>query len=257
MKRFISLFIALVAVAILALTAAAEPASITVYVSMSDAGTSVLACMPVTVSDADGDGKLTVNDALICTHEKHYKDGKDGYKVENGYYGPMVATLWGTTNGGSYGFYLNNVMGLSLAEELKNGDSLYAYSYADLTAWSDMYSFFTATEKDGKLTLTLSANGYDAEWNPTVIKVSGAVIYVDGKATEYVTDENGSVEIEITENGRHIITAKAEGVNIVTPTYAYTVGSTGDNGAVWLVLTALVALAAAAVLAKRIKNEAK
>ncbi len=256
MKKLISLLIALLAIATLTFAASAEtPASISVTVTVSDAGELVLAAVPVVVTDADGDGKLTVNDVMICTHTAHYKDGADGYKTEEGLYGQTIVTLWGNTNGGSYGYYLNGAMCMSIYDTVKQSDSFYAFSYKDLTAWSDMYSYFVAETDGDKLTLTLKANGYDADWNPVTFDIAGAVITVDGKATEYVTDENGKVTIALsTEAGRHVISATSQDKVLIPPVYTYTVGNTGDNGVVTTAIICVAALAAAMFLLKKSHN---
>lgn len=256
MKKLIPLLLALIAIAALTLTAVAEePASISVTVTVADAGELVLVATPVTVTDVDGDGALTVNDALICAHTMHYKDGADGFKSQGGDYGLFITTLWGNTNGGSYGFYLNDTMCMSLTDAVKQGDSLYAYSYKDLTSWSDAYCYFVAETGEGEATLTLKGYGYDENWNTVSLDIAGAKITVDGQETEYVTDENGKVTVKLsTEAGRHIISATAQDKVLVPPVYAYTVGSTGDNGIVAIVIICIAALALALPVIKKAHN---
>ncbi len=256
MKKIIPLFLAFIAIAALTLTAVAEePASISVTVTIADAGELVLAATPVTVTDIDGDGSLTVNDALICAHTVHYKDGTDGFKSQGGDYGLYITTLWGNTNGGSYGFYLNDAMCMSLTDAVKQGDSLYAYSYKDLTAWSDAYCYFVAENGENEVTLTLKSYGYDENWNTVSLNIAGAAITVDGEQTEYVTDENGKVTIPFgTEAGRHVISATSQDKVLVPPVYAYTVGSTGDNGIATMAIIGVAAFAVAMFLLKKSRN---
>lgn len=261
MKKNISIISIITAIVLLAamlslsLTVSAESDSISVTVTISNAGELVLTTTPVTVTDADGDGKFTVNDALLCAHIAHYKDGASGYKSEDSGFGLSLATLWGVSNGGSYGYYLNNKSCMSLADEISQGDSLYAFSYKDLTAWSDMYTYFESEKTADGVTLTLKAAGYDENWAPVTLDVSGAVITVDGKETEYVTDADGKVTVPFSaENGRHVISAVSADKTITPPVYAYTVGATGDNGIALAAMLALFALCAAFAAAKALKS---
>lgn len=264
MKKNISVISIITAVMLLAamlslsLTVSAESDSISVTVTISNAGELVLTATPVTVTDADGDGKLTVNDALLCAHIAHYKDGASGYKSEDSGFGLSLATLWGVSNGGSYGYYLNDTSCMSLADVVKQGDSLYAFSYKDLTSWSDMYAYFESEKTADGVTLTLKAAGYDENWAPVTLSISGAVITVDGKETEYVTDADGKVTVPFsTENGRHVISAVSADKTITPPVYAYTVGATGDNGIALAAILALVALSAVFAMAKAIKHASR
>ena len=55
----------------------------TVFVSIADGnGKLVLAYESVSLSDTDGDGVLTVHDALSNAHEAYYEDGKAGFSSE-------------------------------------------------------------------------------------------------------------------------------------------------------------------------------
>lgn len=48
--------------------------------------------------------------------------------------------LWGTENGGSYGYYVNNVSTWSLTDPVDEGDYVNAFVYTDLTTWFDTYA---------------------------------------------------------------------------------------------------------------------
>jgi len=197
-------------------------AGVNVYVTVSDGSGDVdLAAKAVEVKDIDGDGSLTLDDAIYCAHEQYYEGGAEaGYKSYLGQYGLALEKLWGVNNGGSYGYYLNNASAMSLGDPVKDGDYISAFAYSDLTAWSDSYSWFdahhTEVKAGEKLTLKLSSAGYDEAFNPIVLPVSGAVITVDGGKTEYVTDENGSVTIELSA-GDHLISAVSDTVTLVPP----------------------------------------
>ena len=71
-----------------------------VYVTISDCNSAlVLTQEPVNVTDIDGDGKLTVNDALYIAHENNYEGGAAaGYKTSVGQFGLGLDVLWGKEN---------------------------------------------------------------------------------------------------------------------------------------------------------------
>ena len=70
-----------------------------------------LANSEVTVTDIDGDGALTINDALCAAHESYFKGGAAaGYASEMSDYGLMLTKLWGIENGGSYGYYVHETV---------------------------------------------------------------------------------------------------------------------------------------------------
>ena len=258
MKKIKTLALSLMMLGAFSLTAFAEKTEETaeVYVTIADdKGALALTQEKITVTDIDEDGTLTINDALYAAHETKFEGGAAaGYVTSEGQYGISLDKLWGVENGGSYGYVVNNVSAMSLADEIEAGDYINAYVYTDLTAWSDAYSFFdvnTVDTKEGtEITLTLSANGYDADWNPVVNPVEGAVITVDGKATEYKTDKDGKVTFTLAK-GDYVISATSESQILVPPACRVSVAekdvvvnpdekndtatpNTGDNMNVWM-----------------------
>lgn len=176
----------------------------------------------VDVTDIDGDGKLTVNDALYNFHEQNFKGGAAaGYKSSTGQYGLSLDKLCGIENGGSYGYYVNNKSSMSLADEISSGDYIYAFVYKDTTAWSDTYSWFDKNTVSGEcgeaFELTLNHYAYDANWNPVAEPVAGATILIGGAPTEFVTDADGKVTVTLEKAGRNEISAKSEALNLVPP----------------------------------------
>lgn len=269
-KRFlICLLFLCVAVGCVSISALAEEESeqesVYVFVTLADGeGKTVLAHEEITVEDTDGDGVLTIHDALTCAHAQKYTGEGEGYRAERTEYGLSMTKLWGCENGGSYGYYLNNQSPQSLADPIEKGDSVHAFVYTDLTAWSDTYCYFdkehVAVSGDGALTLTLYAMGYDADWNPVSLPVAGASITIDGKATPYVTDEEGKVTLTFDGAGYCVVSAVKEGVNLVPPVCAVAVSSgsadAGDRGGLlpWIGL-GFAALVAILPLGKRFKHE--
>ncbi|MBO4281558.1 MAG: hypothetical protein J5872_06965, partial [Lachnospiraceae bacterium] len=150
-----------------------------VYVSIADQnGEAVLVQKPVTVTDVDNDGTLTVGDALVCAHEAYYEGGAEkGIKTSIGNYGLQLDLLWGYDNGTGYGYLVNNAFSMGLGDPVKNGDYVYAYIYTDLVTWSDTYCFFdknTISAKAGdEISLVLSAAGYAADYSQLNSPVEG------------------------------------------------------------------------------------
>ena len=206
-------------------TDADTEAAESIYVTVVN-GDIELAYDDVALTDADSDGAFTVNDALYLAHEENFDGGAAaGYATEETQYGTSLVKLWGVDNGGSYGYLINNASAMSLNDEVKAGDHVVAYVYTDLVAWSDTYTFFDAVTAQinagEELTLTLSMNGYDADWNPVVSPVAGAVITFDGVATEYVTDADGKVTI--TPDKSATVSAVSDAMTMVAPICVVTV----------------------------------
>lgn len=225
MKKFLSTLLALLM--LVSLTACAEEAP-TVYVSISDdAGALVLAHQPVNVTDADNDGVLTICDALACAHAAYHPDGTTAFLAESTEWGLSLYVLWGVDNGGSYGYYVNDVSPMSLLDPIKAGDHVKTYAFTDLTAWSDTYAFFTApvvaAAVNEGVSLTLSANGYDANWAPVVNPVAGAVITINGEKTDVVTDETGAAVLTFAEAGVYTVSAVSDTMTLVPPVCIVTV----------------------------------
>lgn len=224
MKKFLSLLLVFLLVAATAL--AVEP--VNVYVSITDeTGALVLACQAVTVTDADEDGALTINDALLCAHAANHEQGVDAYQSSASEYGLSLTRLWGVENGGSYGYCVNDVSAWSLLDPIAEGDHVKAFVYTDLTAWSDTYTFFHVpmlTVRAGETAeLTLSAAGYDESYAPVTLAVEGAAITVNGEAVGLTTDPEGKVSLALTEAGVYTVSATSDSMTMVAPVCIITV----------------------------------
>ena len=212
------------------LIAPAPAKGVNVNVTIADAGNLVLVQAPVSVTDLDEDGVVSINDALMAAHAAYYP-GEAGYVYYVGDYGIAMDTLWGVTNGGSYMYYVNDLMPMSLGEEVKEGDSIVAYGFADLEYWSDAYSFFDVKNAEvtagGTVELTLST----PDWEGNILPVAGAEIYVDGAATGVVTDENGKAAVAFDKEGEYLVSAKSATMTLVPPVCKVTVGGAEAEGA--------------------------
>ena len=196
----------------------------TVYFTMSADGViatssdgDAMADKPVTVKDLNGDGVLTVDEALKAAHNAYCPGG---YESSLGTYGSgYVTKLWGVTNKG-YLFYVDNVplsKGVQdSSSKVEEGSHLYASILQDETHWADWYTYFdktTATvEAYSDLTLKLSGFLGMGEGAPAASAVSGVSVgtWVDGKFKAIdglTTGKDGTVTVSFEEAGTYVITA--------------------------------------------------
>lgn len=261
-----------------------------VFVTIADEnGALALAQAEVEVTDTDGDGALTICDALYAAHEANYPGGAAaGFASSEGQYGLQLDQLWGAENGTGYGYYVNHTSAMSLGDPISDGDYVAAFVYTDTTAWSDSYCWFNCNTAEAKesetITLTLSAAGYDENWNPISLPVAGAVITINGEKTEYVTDENGNAAISFESADTYLISAVSDTQILVPPVCkiavsaqettaattteqettttqtttasAQTAPTTGDSGIGACFITAAV-LSGVALISARKKNETR
>ena len=223
MKKIIPvLAAALISCSAVSVCASAEDA-VNVTVTISDGSAApVLIQQKVNVTDIDNDGKLTVNDALYIAHEENFSGGAAaGYASKTGQYGLSLTKLWGKENNEAFGFYVDNVASMGLADPVSEGNSIYAFVYTDTTGFSDAYSWFDKNNSESKqgdeLELTLSRAAFDAAWNPITLPVEGAAITINGNATEFKTDANGKVTVKLDNAGRNLISAKSDTLKLVPP----------------------------------------
>ena len=209
---------------------AIEPESVNVLinVTISDAGVLRVANEPIAVADADGDGAVTADQVIAAAHDAFYEGGAEaGFIFEETDFGMSIIKLWGVDNGGSYGYYVNDAYVLP-DYKLVEGDYLCAYSYADLTGWSDSYAFFDQRNAElatgEELKLTLSKLVYDENWELQTVLAEGATLIVNGEITDSVTDAEGNVGVKLDEAGTYTVTAiGAEGETLVPPVCIVTV----------------------------------
>ncbi len=223
MKMLLSLLLALLMIA----PTVAEDAP-TVYVSITDdTGALVLACAPVSVTDADGNGHLTMNDALICAHETYYPDGAVGYLAEESEFGMSVYRLWGVENGGSYGYCINDAFCINPYAVIWEGVHVKAYAFTDLSSFTDLYGFFqapTMTVKTGEaVEMTLSVNAFDENWSAVVRPVPGAALSINGEPAGVVTDDAGMALLTFDAPGVYTVSAASDTITLVAPVCIVTV----------------------------------
>lgn len=221
-RRFLVLALACLMLALSALCFAScgEEKGPFVYVTVADENGEIVARYEK-VALTEG---MTIDAALAALHAEKCEGG---YASAESAYGLSMTKLWGVENGGSYGYYVNNVSPASLADTIKEGDHVYAFVYTDTVAFSDTYAFFSAPTAEvtagENLALALSCAGYDENWSPVTLPVEGAKILVDGAATTHTTDAEGKTSITFDKAGTYVVTAASETANLVTPFVIVTV----------------------------------
>ena len=237
-KRLLSLLLALTMALSLATTGAwaADQDSIQVTVTIANQGAiavgkndTLMAQVPVTVTDRNGDGKFTYDEAMVAAHEAYYVEGKDGFELNAS--SGWVTKLWGETGSSSY--YQNNASFSELvnAQPIENGDDLSAFVYSDPKC-SDKYGFFdqsTVSVKTGeKLALNLQGTGYDENWSLITAPVNNAeLITIDKEGAFHelnvTTDANGNATLSFDKAGTYVVSAYGSEDILVPPVCIVTV----------------------------------
>ena len=229
-KRLLSLLLALTMALSLVTTGAWAADSIQVTVTIANQGAiavgknnTLMAQVPVTVTDLNGDGKFTYEEAMKAAHKAYCADGEDGFATSGGW----ATMLWGGTDGVG-GFYRNNTMTATVDKEtIQNGDALTAFSYADTADWSDKYSFFdqsTVSVKTGEtLTLNLKKQGYNEAATPA----NAALCTIDKTGAfqemNVTTDDKGNATFSFDQAGTYVVSAYGNEDVLVPPVCIVTV----------------------------------
>lgn len=212
-----------------------------VYVTIACKGDVTVAQKKVTVTDRDGDGKYTVDEALYAAHEKYYAGGASaGYLSGMTDYGLSLLTLWGDTSG-NFGYYKNHASCWSAEDEVFAGDYLVAFVYQKM-AWPimDVYARF---EKDsyvdapGKISVTLQESGYDASYNLIYSPKKGATLKLydendqEVKGFEVTDSGDGTYEVNVPAAGTYRLIATENDTPLVPAVCILSVGSSQDENA--------------------------
>ncbi len=229
-KRLLSLLLALTMALSLVTTGAWAADSIQVTVTIANQGAiavgkndTLMAQVPVTVTDLNSDGKFTYEEAMKAAHKAYCADGEDGFATSGGW----ATMLWGETDGVG-GFYRNNTMTATVDKEtIQNGDALTAFSYADTADWSDKYSFFdqsTVSVKTGEtLTLNLKKQGYNEAATPA----NAALCTIDKTGAfqemNVTTDDKGNATFSFDQAGTYVVSAYGNEDILVPPVCIVTV----------------------------------
>lgn len=234
-KRLLSLLLALTMALSLVTTGAwaAGQDSIRVTVTIANQGAiavgknnTLMAQVPVTVTDLNGDGEIKYDDAMIATHKAYYEKGEDGFAMD----GSMCSMLWGVETK-NLCFYRNNEQtGYIDGQSITANDNLVAFPYMDTAGFTDQYGFFNqetvSAKTDEAVTLNLQGQGYKS-WVMTTEPVVGAEleVYQNGKFQKLnvVTDDKGNATFSFNKAGTYLVSAKKAGAYLVPPVCIVTV----------------------------------
>lgn len=195
---------------------------ITVRASLSDRGNVILADKEISVADLNYDGKFTVDEVFVAMHDDSYPGGASaGYSSYESQWGLSIGKLWGDESG-AYGFWTNNVSGMSLDDEVQDGDYFVGAIYFDQTTWSDRFGYFNAHQYDaikGVAKTILLCSDY---WG-TVSAEEGAKIEVYDQEMKNVDESlytvndkgEGSYQLSINAEGTFTVIAKQEDKSII------------------------------------------
>ena len=235
-KRLLSLLLALTMALSLATTGAwaAGQDSIRVTVTIANQGAiavgknnTLMAQVPVTVTDRNGDGEIKYDDAMIAVHKAYCEQGEAGFAMD----GSMCSMLWGVETK-NLCFYRNNEQtGYIDGQSITANDNLVAFPYMDTTGFSDRYGFFNqetvSAKTDEAVTLNLQGQGYNESWVMTTEPVVGAEleVYQNGKFQKLnvVTDDKGNSTISFDKAGKYVVSAQKSGIKWIPPVCIVTV----------------------------------
>ena len=258
MKKILSIICCVLLFAAFAVPALAEEGGAKATVTIAVKGKLCVSAEKVDLSDKDGDGALTVNDALFCAHEKLYDGGAAaGYGSATTDWGLSITKLWGDESG-NFGYYVNNASASSLADPVKDGDTVCAFVYSDATAFSDLYCWFDSEKgDDGATKLTLTAASFDAEWKPITMPVAGAVVTINGEKTEAVTDAEGKATITLDKPGDYLISAVSETQTLVPPVLKVSVAAPALNTTLIIIIVAAAVILICVIIAVAVSKKKK
>ncbi|GEM_PF-504428 len=138
-----------------------------------------------------GDRLLTVSDAVKQALEQNGK----AYAEAGGYFSSIGGEAEKTFGGYDGWMYLVDGQSPSVgmgSYVLSGGEDIVVY-YGD---FSTLYpKTALSRQADGSFRLCFTADGYDENWNPTVLPITGAEVTWDGSALPGLTDENGAISI--------------------------------------------------------------
>ncbi len=263
---------------------------INVYVSVAIEGSfaegknnTLMAEVPVKVSDDDKDGKHELYEVLSAVHRQYYMGEGTGYGTSDWGYGIYISQLWGVTTS-SVGYYKNNeLVSEDLSAGAENNDYASFFTYADTNNWSDKYTFFkerTYKAKE-KADVELLGWSYAEDWSMVKSGISGIQMSVYNEKGEklkqgsYTITDNGegSYTISGLAGGTYRAIASSSQENIIVPAICTVTiqvepeetiepinGSpsspvhTGDSSVNWIWMTLIIAsLSAAVVILKKEK----
>ena len=227
-KKLLSLLLCFVMLfGIFTPSAFADDAGITVYVTLSQYGRILsgkdgnhLACVPVYLEEENPN----LDTVLREFHSMYHSEGEAAYSSYEGKYGLAIAMLWNDTSD-LFNYQVNGGTEIvnDLNHELKDGYyvdvRINENLFPDTESYTKFDTYTKSAETGEEITLTLYEAGYDENWNMVFSPCADALITVNGEETDYLTDSEGNVTLNLEEEGIYIISAtksKALGDNTVT-----------------------------------------
>jgi hypothetical protein len=180
----------------------------------------------VTVTDIDGNGQFTYDEALVAAHKAYYSDGESGYATSMGEWGLSVDKMWGevTDPPHNYMFFTNGApISTNVGEALvADGEALYAAVMAassgcDFKSSFDFHDILTTAGQEVSMMVTgfIGMEGGEAKPLPG-IQIG---YWKDGKFVEFSgakTNDKGVATFTVTEEGTFLVTATGEGTGYVS-----------------------------------------
>lgn len=201
---------------------AADGEKVNVKVSITTKDALRTSLLEIAVGDEDGDGAITVNDALYAAHELAYIGGAEyGYAAEKSEWGISLLKLWGDESG-NFGYYVNHKPANSLADPVKDGDVVSACIFTGTYPDIESYAYFDVdsvkVSQGDSVTLTLMKLSFDENFNVVSSPVANAKLTTDSSPwADYVTDENGKVTFEPMWLAEMTVSAIGENKEIIMP----------------------------------------
>ena len=218
-----------------------------VYLNASDAeGTLLLSFEEVSVGDSDGDGVLTVWEALRSAHLQN-GGAEEAFRAENG----VLTGFLETFSEAGFAVYADHVPVTDLQAEVTEDSVLSVFPIRE----GAVYCRFGADKEDAKDGQTVTLRLFSEE-NGVEVPVVGAELTVAGKRSGVFTDENGEAGLLFSGAGFCLVSAVLEGADLIPPVCAVVVTgdkpSAGDKGIlIWALIAVGCVLCCGAVLKKR------
>lgn len=178
------------------------PAAATVYLSVSSYGELVLAYAPVSVSDINRDGRLSVEEALQAAHSAYGK----GYASVNG----TVTKLWGVDTANISIFVNHRPASANVcADTVSGGDYLVLSVDRDTRNDYDKYSRFDVLEKHVEAGIEFTLTLTD-EYGTALAGMELGLSDGNGNTIPLglFTDGNGRAALVLNQEGTYCVTAK-------------------------------------------------
>ena len=177
----------------------------------------LMARVPVHITDVDEDGALTFNDAMMITHEQYCKDG---YSTSMGDWGLSVSKLW-RDESFNFGYYVDDKSAGSPKEPICEGSDIVAYIHKIKNPYQyDNYASFNKKEcfvkTNETIELNLAMQGYDENWNMITLPCEDAelgIITLHSLKAQFasmnkVTDASGNASVSFDKPGTYIVSAR-------------------------------------------------